>query len=641
MSEPESVKKILILFKTHLDVGFTDTAANVTQTYLDTFLPAAIRTGRAAGAQRFRWSTGAWLIWYALHHGTPQQQREVDQAVRDGLISWHGLPFTTHSELMNRQLFDYGLSLSGELDRKFARKTIGAKMTDVPGHTKAIIPLLAQRGIEFLHLGVNAASPVPQVPPLFRWQCGTGEAITVMYAQDYGEFAPLGNGTYLYFAHTHDNLGAQSARQVEKLYRKLYRQYPGAVIQAGDLNDAALALRDVRDSLPVVTSEIGDSWIHGGGTDPGKTARFRAFLRTLEDVPEAQSRPAMEHLLMVPEHTWGLDEKSHLRDTKAYSRGAFEKKRTTKRFRNMEASWAEQRAYLDRALEALPDGELRRKTAIQMAQTLRPAAEPAQFGHELRTGTDYEINGWTARWDQAGALTGLRRAGRIWADETHPWCALSYEQFSEQEYKRFFSQYNVHPYPWAVQDFTKPGMDRGGRAYRAFRPILTGLRREENRVLVQYRFDREASQQCGCPPDWDCIVTFEKQGVLFDLAWFHKPANRMAEGIWCSFAPMDTNLRLHKLGTPVDPADVVSKGGRTLHGVEPGVSYDHCAIASLDCPLAAPGEPALLNFHDRLPEPDAPVHFNLYNNVWGTNFPMWYEGDARFRFQFQIDPEKK
>ena len=25
-------------------------------------------------------------------------------------------------------------------------------------------------------------------------------------------------------------------------------------------------------------------------------------------------------------------------------------------------------------------------------------------------------------------------------------------------------------------------------------------------------------------------------------------------------------------------------------------------------------------------------YFNLYNNVWNTNFPMWYEDDALFRF---------
>jgi hypothetical protein len=26
------------------------------------------------------------------------------------------------------------------------------------------------------------------------------------------------------------------------------------------------------------------------------------------------------------------------------------------------------------------------------------------------------------------------------------------------------------------------------------------------------------------------------------------------------------------------------------------------------------------------------LHFNLYNNIWGTNHPMWYDEDAKFRF---------
>jgi len=40
----------------------------------------------------------------------------------------------------------------------------------------------------------------------------------------------------------------------------------------------------------------------------------------------------------------------------------------------------------------------------------------------------------------------------------------------------------------------------------------------------------------------------------------------------------------------------------------------------------------LLNFTDEQSDLLGGIHFNLYNNVWGTNFPMWYEKDARFRF---------
>ncbi len=67
------------------------------------------------------------------------------------------------------------------------------------------------------------------------------------------------------------------------------------------------------------------------------------------------------------------------------------------------------------------------------------------------------------------------------------------------------------------------------------------------------------------------------------------------------------------------------------------------AAETLDAPLVAPGEPSLLNFSNRQPPLRQGVHFNLYNNVWGTNFPMWYGEDARFRFvlRFGGDPARR
>ena len=36
-------KRVLVLFKTHLDVGFTDLAGAITERYLSVYLPGAIR----------------------------------------------------------------------------------------------------------------------------------------------------------------------------------------------------------------------------------------------------------------------------------------------------------------------------------------------------------------------------------------------------------------------------------------------------------------------------------------------------------------------------------------------------------------------------------------------------------------------
>jgi hypothetical protein len=128
--------------------------------------------------------------------------------------------------------------------------------------------------------------------------------------------------------------------------------------------------------------------------------------------------------------------------------------------------------------------------------------------------------------------------------------------------------------------------------------------------------------------------------VDLTLQWFDKPACRLPEALWLSFIPRVRHPRawqLDKLGQWVSPYDVMRDGSRHLHGVQQGARYDDgqtCLnIAALDSALLAPGEPSLLNFTNRQPNLKRGLHANLYNNLWGTNFPMWYEDDARFRFR--------
>lgn len=171
-----NINKIIVLFKTHLDIGFTDFSANVTKKYINEFIPNSISVAnelKANSESRLIWTTGSWLIYEYLKQQPAEQAEKLRKAIADGDICWHGLPFTTHTELMSKELFEYGLSLSKRLDDEFGKKTVAAKLTDVPGHTKAIIPLLKKAGIEFLHIGVNPASTVPEVPPLFRWKADT------------------------------------------------------------------------------------------------------------------------------------------------------------------------------------------------------------------------------------------------------------------------------------------------------------------------------------------------------------------------------------------------------------------------------------------------------------------------------------
>ena len=90
------IKKVLIIFKTHLDVGFTDFAANVRKKYEEIFIPNAIKTARELreenGEAVFKWTTGSWLIYEYLKNAPEEKVRELSEAILNGDICWHGLP---------------------------------------------------------------------------------------------------------------------------------------------------------------------------------------------------------------------------------------------------------------------------------------------------------------------------------------------------------------------------------------------------------------------------------------------------------------------------------------------------------------------------------------------------------------------
>lgn len=631
------IKKILVLCKTHLDIGFTDFSANVVNSYIENYIPSAVKTAKElkkrGGKAQFLWTTGSWLIEEYLHRVSEEDAKEVIEALENGDIAWHGLPFTTHTELMGVDLFKYGLSISKKLDKRFGKNTIAAKMTDVPGHTKAIIPYLKEAGIEFLHLGVNPSSALPIVPELFRWQADNGDKITVMYNKGYGDFAPLGEtGVAIYFAHTGDNHGAQTPEQIEELFEKLTNEHPEAEIVAANLNDVALVLREIEDTLPVITEEIGDSWIHGVGTDPKKVSLFRGLQEFVKHQEECDKDKLYRALIMIPEHTWGLNEMVNLADNYHYSREEFTQYRKQENFKRFEASWAEQRAYLTDAIFSIQPYP--KKAALQiLAATMRAKANTAGM-KKIAFGKAISLGDFTLKFNRKGEVVFLKKGNEIFADKENRLCSLLYQQFSYDDYLKFYGQYNRLDVDWAREDFRKEGMHYGVDDHYDYEPKAMVFANGEQ-IVVKYSFPNEAVNRFGCPKEFDLVIKAEENELKFDLAWFNKAANRMAEALWFGFNPISESKRVSKLGQWIDVSKIVNRAGRRLHATDYGVDFDKLTVETVDTALVAPQEPSLFDFTDDKPN-EKGVYFNLYNNKWGTNFPMWYEDDARFRFNLKI-----
>ena len=246
------------------------------------------------------------------------------------------------------------------------------------------------------------------------------------------------------------------------------------------------------------------------------------------------------------------------------------------------------------------------------------------------------MEGWKVAAAENGSVVGLERNGCIYADEAHPLGAFLYEVFSPEDYQRFEDQYVTVRYDWALEEFGKIGMEKAVDRHLSAEPKVTGVWKKDSRLLIQMSMPKEAVERFGAPARLELLMTFSPKSITFDLAWFQKSASRVAEGLWIRFCPPQILTGIHKMGEWFRPEDMVLKGGRRLHAVEDGVRFETCAIRPLDCAQVSAGGPSLLSFdEERIPVRDG-VSFNLFNNVWNTNFPMWYDQDARFRFIFGL-----
>ena len=68
---------------------------------------------------------------------------------------------------------------------------------------------------------------------------------------------------------------------------------------------------------------------------------------------------------------------------------------------------------------------------------------------------------------------------------------------------------------------------------------------------------------------------------------------------------------------------------------------EYCVLSrTLDAALVSPGEATPFPVVDRKPDMSKGMTFNLGNNIWGTNYPMWQpympnSSNQRFRFEIQ------
>lgn len=630
------VTKVYVVFKTHLDVGFTDLSSVVTQRYINDFIPKALYLSERLHAEnakeKYVWTTGAWLIWKYLHTASPEGVERMEAAIRRGDIVWNSVPYTLESESMNLDLFETCLLLSEKLDKKYGKKTSAAKMTDVPGHTRSIVAPMSRAGIRFLHIGVNPASPIPAVPEFCRWRDTDGSELILVYQQDYGSESILPGGKVSISVNfTGDNHGPHTYEKVKSIYADLHKRYPNAQLIAASFNEIAEELLTIQDKLPVVTSEIGDTWIYGCGSAPLRMAKFKVLSELYskwlrEKKIDMNSDDAINfavELGLIAEHTKGLDVKTHLRNWDKYDMDAFLQARSTEPFLKMEQSWEEQDQHLYTAISYLPI-PLQQETLATMKEIDNPVTPT--FSKKAHVVFD-------TPWHPA-----LLKGGMLKIE------GLFYQMYDSNDYEQYLDKYLRVRYGWALDDIGKTGLDKSKAVSVSLsaQVVKQEVQKDKKgtRTVTELVFPQQAGVDQRVYPKKMYVDVLEyKEGKKAEIALtiLQKPAVRLPESYWLSFnTDQIVSIVAEKLGERVDVFDVVKKGNRQMHGIDHYVDLITSAgtirIWSETASLVNIGEAKGINYSLGYPDKRGGVHFNLSNNLWGTNYSMWNEGSLTYHF---------
>lgn len=708
----QTVKKVYVIYMCHLDVGFADFERAVIRTYFDDYLPRAIDTAenlrRSGSEERYVWTVAAWMVYEYLEQASAEKRRRMEQAIESGDIAWHAMPFTWNSEMLDRSLIASSMGLSAALDRRFGKRTIAGKLTDVPCHTRGLVGPVAEAGVRFLDIGVNGGCTSPEVPfvsaaggvsaqrlkdtfersqakllsliekygtdeitarrllrgaavdphaYLFNWRDPEGAQLMLLYHPfGYGSTVAIPGTDFAVSVQVRgDNSGPHSLQEIKGSYALLHALFPGAKVVPTNLNVIASALEPIRSRLPLVTKEMGDTWIYGVGSDPGKVARYRELCRlrgewlsngTLKS-GDGIDLALTSKLILAPEHNWGLSVGKYLRHPEVYTpRELAHARATMPAFKKMDAGWVEKRADLDRAVAVLPSRL--REVARKRFQALTPKPPNTRGLIPLEHGKEVQGAHFIISLDPAtGAIRRLRNltTGREWASAQHVLAWFRYQTYTSADFHRFNQAYNTRPMHY---DFSKPGIGKYPVPSRTWEAILqetlVGEDAQGHRIVVELQLPKANGVLAGLV-SWPERLTMEiwlpksEPSVHITFQCFDKRANRLAEAMWLSFspdAPDGDGWLLEKVNRPVSPHDVIADGGLHLHAVTRNVTYRDArgrfTLETLDAPLVSPGQRGLLVFNNHQPDMLEGIHINLFNNLWGTAFPQWYGNDMRFRF---------
>ena len=680
-----SVTKVHVVFMNHLDVGYdgiwpeTGFINNVLNMYFTVYFPRAISL--ASGINQwnpklsFIYTTHPWLV--SLYLDCPPNmvlngaqllcplKEEVDamiRAIKSGYIAMHAGPMNMQYGMMNSDTVVASIQLAQRIYQQLGMDyTPGVlSLRDVPGLTRNSLTALAYAGVKAVTVGVNPSTSPPAVPQLFKWQSdlsvlgfwhkggyplNPGLTLTDPGGLSYSDSLIIPEQkAALVFAFRTDNSGPPvSFSEIEENFNVLQEQFPNADIFASTLDRFYDEVLSMVTDIPTITSEIGDTWLQGIQSDPRKTAEYRSLQKAYSDCVAASACMdqdplvfnATRFMMKLAEHTWGLN---GVGDSSSWSNKDFNKMKNSKNFQNAINSWIEQRAFVNYTLEALGDHPLAQMMYDELETTkakLPPLGkcDGLPFTNPVY---DFTVNN-TKLHVEFDTVRGPISALQI--SDTGEWLLkdtlfgdVVYHTYNESDFMHFASEYDYY----GNAGFDKPNSTNAHPESKAWytKPtyfyychpatFIVSMEMEDAATVHSYY---------GAPSQIWMNYTFTNyDSLIMELQLMDKTPTRLGEATMLNFhlpSPVNDNVVvLYDLSNEASVFDVLLNGSQLQHGGF-GVRTDLFTIynhhTQVICPIPYP-EGQATPFAAPLTPLDhvIGVAFNIHNNIWNTNYPLWY-----------------
>jgi alpha-mannosidase len=346
---------IYLLAHSHVDIGYTDLQARVEEIHREN-LAHAIEIARATADYpndaQFRWNVEVmWPVDVYLQEATPEQRQAFFDAVKAGWIELDALYGNELTGLCRPEELIRLVEYAQKVSRECGVPLRSAMITDVPGYTWGIVPVLAQAGVKFLSIGPNDDDRIGHTlsawgDKAFYWLSPSGrERVFCWMANGYSYFHRGYGGSRL------DEKGKELL--LAYLERLEQADYPYDLVQlrysiGGDNGppdpDMSDFVRDWNethvyphlviatttrmcadfearygDRIPQVRGDFTPYWSDGAASSARETALNRETAERLVQAetlfamlaPQRYSAKALDeawrNVLLYDEHTWGAD----------------------------------------------------------------------------------------------------------------------------------------------------------------------------------------------------------------------------------------------------------------------------------------------------------------------------------------------